>query len=66
MSRPIAYIVRAGFVYHDLTGEQPRAYIEGETVKVDPDLGDTVHSLERATPVPDAPPPAPDTPQDVA
>ena len=56
---PAAYVVRPGFVYTDESGATPRAYAAGETVLLDPAVGDRAHQLERAAP---PAPPAPAAP----
>lgn len=43
----VAYVVRAGFVYTDSEGAAPRTYAAGETVLLDPAVGDRAHQLER-------------------
>ena len=50
MAQPVNFTVRDGFSYTDTGGEFPRRYVAGETVRLDPAIGEAAHQLERTNP----------------
>ncbi len=50
MAQPVNFTVRAGFTYTDTSGETPRRYASGETIRLDPAIGEAAHQLERTNP----------------
>ncbi len=45
--QPRAYVVRAGYVYTDVSGTAARTYSAGEQLVLPQDVGDAAHQLER-------------------
>ena len=50
MAQPVNFTVRDGFSYTDTSGETPRRYAAGETIRLDPAIGEAAHQLERTNP----------------
>lgn len=56
MQQPIAYRVRAGFVFTDTQGARARTYAAGEHVLLPSAVGDSAHQLQRIEPAVATPP----------